>query len=527
MKRTLTRQIMSVIICLLACTVGACFLVNSTFLSRYYTMQKKHLLVDSYEELEEACEDNTLYSSSFDAEFENMCSTQNLEILIISADGSALRTSLFDTQLIQQQLRDAMFSGRENSEILDETDDYRIQRIFDSGMDDEEYLILWGTLSDGNVILMRTAMESIRESVEISNHFLLYIAVCAIVIGACVSVVISRRITRPILQLTDISEKMVQLDFDAKYQREDRFVKRNGKKRKGPVPAAMKDNEIDELGAHMNELSEALEKTISELKAANNELMRDIEKKEEIDEMRKEFLSNVSHELKTPIAIIQGYAEGLQECVNDDPESRQFYCDVIVDEAKKMNQMVQKLLTLNRLEFGNTQLSIERFDVTELIMGVVNSSHILMDQKGIRIEMNLPKEYVWADEFEIEEVVTNYLSNAINHAEGEKVIRIFYTKKESTLRVSVFNTGEPIPEDSLDKIWIKFYKVDKARTREYGGSGIGLSIVKAIMESHHQDYGVINRENGVEFWFELDQAGIYGAAKKKEEPDLKALPSGD
>ena len=116
---------------------------------------------------------------------------------------------------------------------------------------------------------------------------------------------------------------------------------------------------------------------------------------------------------------------------------------------------------------------------------------------------NLEEAWVWGDEFKVEEVITNYMSNAINHADGGKVIRVFYTRFEDKLRVSVFNTGQPIPEDDIDKIWVKFYKVDKARTREYGGSGIGLSIVKAIMDSFHQQCGVINHEDGVEFWMEL------------------------
>ena len=178
-----------------------------------------------------------------------------------------------------------------------------------------------------------------------------------------------------------------------------------------------------------------------------------------------------------------------------------------MDEADKMNKMVKKLLTLNQLEFGNNQVTMERFDITELIQGVVNSSSILLEQKEIQIEADLAPEYVWADEFQIEEVITNYLSNAMNHADGEKKIRIFYTKKEDCLRISVFNTGKPIPEEDLDRIWIKFYKVDKARTREYGWSGIGLSIVKAIMDSLHQKCGAINHPDGVEFWLELDQGG--------------------
>ena len=131
------------------------------------------------------------------------------------------------------------------------------------------------------------------------------------------------------------------------------------------------DDELGRLGASINELSSKLEFTISELKTANNELQKDIEQKVQIDEMRKEFLSHVSHELKTPIALIQGYSEGLKDNILDDEESKEFYCDVIADEAKKMNRMVQKLLTLNQIEFGNNQVNMERFDITEMIRNMV------------------------------------------------------------------------------------------------------------------------------------------------------------
>ena len=348
---------------------------------------------------------------------------------------------------------------------------------------------------------MRTALESIRESASISNRFMGYVGLFAILISAVIVIFVSKGITTPILELTNISKRMTELDFDIKYQSHKKYT-----------------NEIDELGMHINNLSEALERTISELKGANNQLKLDIEKKTQIDEMRKEFLSNVSHELKTPLALIQGYAEGLKECINDDAESRDFYCEVIMDEADKMNQMVKKLLTLNQLEFGNDKVVIERFDMTELIKGVLNSTTILMMQNGITAEF-LEDEpmYVWADEFKIEEVMTNYLSNAVNHADLNKRIKIFYTKKADCVRISVFNTGEPIPEEDIDNIWIKFYKVDKARTREYGGSGIGLSIVKAIMESLNRECGVINHKDGVEFWLELD---TNASSNRKEEPKI-------
>ena len=170
-----------------------------------------------------------------------------------------------------------------------------------------------------------------------------------------------------------------------------------------------------------------------------------------------------------------------------------------------MNRMVKKLLTLNQLEFGNDTVDMSRFDILELIRGVINASALLAEQKGVEVILDASGPlYVWGDEFKVEEVFTNYLSNAFNHADGEKRIVVSCKKRDALLRVSVFNTGEPISEEETDKIWEKFYKVDKARTREYGGSGIGLSIVKAIMDSFHQNCGVCSHEDGVEFWFELE-----------------------
>ena len=504
MKRSLTKQIMAIIISLVVGTIVVCFLLNTSFLGTFYTMQKKNLLMESYETIQNASDEGSLYSSEFDQEFDKLCSNQNLSIIIMSADGTPMRSSVNDIRLIQKQFLNVIFGTTTGDRVMARTDHYILEHVQDADMNNEDYLVLWGTLDDGNLILMRTAMDGIRESSKIANQFLLYVGSCAIAGSVLLSILISRRITKPIVQLSEISQKMVDLDFNAKY------VRGGWKKNcKGSLPKPSQiekmenGNEIDQLGLHMNQLSDQLERTISELKTANNELMRDIEKKEQIDEMRKEFLSNVSHELKTPLALIQGYAEGLQACINDDAESRNFYCEVIMDEADKMNKMVKKLLTLNQLEFGNDQVYMERFNITELIQGVVNSSSLLLEQKGITVEMDLPEEYVWADEFKVEEVITNYLSNAMNHTEGEKKIRIFYEKKDTCLRISVFNTGKPIPEEDIDNIWIKFYNVDKARTRAYGGSGIGLSIVKAIMDSFHQECGVINHEDGVEFWLEL------------------------
>ena len=312
-----------------------------------------------------------------------------------------------------------------------------------------------------------------------AEKFLLFVVVFSLLSGCAFMYWQSRRIAKPIEELSGVSQKLTERDFSVRAKNYGTY------------------QEISVLAHNFNMMADEMQDYIQKLESSKDALER-------FNKMRNDFTANITHELKTPLALIQGYAEGLQECINDDAESREFYCEVIIDEADKMNRMVKKLLTLNQLEFGNDQVIMERFDMTELIRGVANSTRILMEQKGIRLELeNSEEAWVWGDEFKVEEVITNYMSNAINHADGEKLIRVFYTRSEDKLSVSVFNTGQPIPEEDIEKIWVKFYKVDKARTREYGGSGIGLSIVKAIMDSFHQRCGVINHEDGVEFWMEL------------------------
>ncbi len=496
-RRSISSQIGLVIVALVAGTVLLCWFLNTTFLGRYYGRMKVTQLESSFRIIDRVAEKDGIGNADFDVQFDRISANGNIEILIMSSDGTIVRSTSNDSDNLKKQFLDVLFGAQADNgrKDVEKTDNYAIVQVTDNRMA-SEYLVLWGTLGDGNLIMMRTALESIRESVQISNRFLAYIGLGGLAVSILVIVFVTGRITRPIRRITQIAGQMAQLDFSAKYD------------------PGHDSTEIEQLGLYMNRLSAALEQAISELKTANNELKSDIEKKEQIDEMRKEFLSNVSHELKTPLALIQGYAEGLQECINDDAQSRSFYCDVIMDEAGKMNRMVQKLLTLNHLEFGNDPITIDRFDITELISGVIANNSLLLQQNGIRLHFEEQESYVWGDEFQIEEVITNYLSNAIHHVAGERLIRIFYTDEEDTLRIHVFNTGSTIPEEDIAHIWDKFYKVDKARTREYGGSGIGLSIVKAIMERHHRTCGLCNREDGVEFWFELDKNAVAQAVKE-------------
>ncbi|MBR1930145.1 MAG: HAMP domain-containing protein [Lachnospiraceae bacterium] len=484
MKHSIRRQFSLIFIGLMVGTLLLCLLVNSLFLGRYYQRSKERVIFAAYDSIKQAANSDSYGSEQFQQELESVCTRYNISICIMDVQSRIKYVSSNGGRELEARLIGYVFDfPMDVVEVLETDEEYVLQR---TSADESEYLELWGRLNSGISFLMRTPMESIRESAKIANRFFIYVGCVGAMAGGVIIWFVSRRITRPILKLNEISEQMVQLDFEAKYQDKAR-------------------NEIDLLGENINKLSETLEHSISELKTANNELLNDIAQKEQIDEMRKEFLANVSHELKTPIALIQGYAEGLQEGINDDLESRNFYCEVIVDEASKMNRMVQELLTLNQLEFGNDVINMERFDIVEMIENYVQSASILTKQNDIRVQMeNYEPIYVWADEFKIEEVFMNYFTNAVNHCTGEKIINICLEQLEAKVRVKVFNTGTPIPEEAINHIWEKFYKVDKARTREYGGSGVGLSIVKAIMDSMHQEYGVENFNNGVLFWFELD-----------------------
>lgn len=489
MTHSIRRQLALIFIGLMAGTIFLCWLMNILFLGEYYIRSRTEIIYEAYHKIQQAANSDTYSTEAFRKELNDVCGIYNITVYVMDANSRLKYASINGGEELEKRLTAYIFGFfTDEVEIIEEGDGYVVQKLHTEG---EDFLEMYGRLSTGISFIMHTPLESIRESAKIANRFLAYMGIVAALAGGVIVWFVSTKITKPILELNRISEKMVHLDFEAKYEGGAR-------------------NEIGLLGENINKLSASLERSISELKTANNELQKDIERKEQIDAMRREFLANVSHELKTPIALIQGYAEGLSEGVNDDPESRSFYCEVIVDEASRMNNMVKKLLTLNQLEFGNDVVAMERFDVTALVKNYVQSAGILTRQNEITVRMEeYGPVYAWGDVYKTEEVFMNYFSNAVNHCRAvagnsDKLIVVSLEQREGKVRIGVFNTGQPIPEESVPHLWEKFYKVDKARTREYGGSGVGLSIVKAIMESMNQKYGVENYNNGVLFWFELD-----------------------
>ncbi len=482
-RRSIGAKLTLVLILVLAVSLVTIGIINAGFLAPYYQYNKTNRLKEAYLQITElTSKDEDLTDS-----LKELSMKDNIEITITDADFQ---------KIVYATGRDAerniirlfgYYTGLYGGvDVLDQNANYTIQETEDMHMS-TTYLEMWGQLSNGNLFLLQTPLQSLTTAARLSTMFYIVIGIIVTVISTFLSYLLMNRYTRPIRQLNELSKKMANLDFNAKY-------------------TGQTNDEIGQLGQSFNKMSDELEHTISELKSANNELQKDNDKKTQIDEVRREFLNNVTHELKTPIALIQGYAEGLKDNVAEDAQSRDFYCDVIIDEAAKMNNMVKQLLTLNRLEFGNDMIEMERFDLTQLISGVIRGMQVMIADNHATVSfLETQPVYVWGDEFKIEEVITNYLSNACHHVSGERKIEVTMEKRaDDEVWVTVFNTGEPIPKDSIDHVFEKFYKVDKARTRAYGGSGIGLSIVKAIMENHHQKYGVKNYNNGVAFYFTMD-----------------------
>ncbi|GHU62296.1 two-component sensor histidine kinase [Clostridia bacterium] len=494
MKHSIQVKLMVLFVGLTTAAFLFCWLLNSWCLEPYYMSEKQNHFKKAYQTIDKVfrTEDSSMSWELLYRFLSQFCDRNHLAMILYSSEGIPVFSSTQDIDYMWSKLQSYLLEDPTNQfEVLKKTDNYQIVKDYDQ-RSQSYYIEMWGFFSDRALFLMSMPLASIRDSIAISNRFFVYISVIVVFLSALAILWTTRGITKPILRLTAISKKMSSLDFTEIYH-------------------GNSHDEIQVLGDNFNHLAQTLELTISQLQSANVQLQKDIQEKIRIDQQRKEFLSNVSHELKTPIALIQGYAEGLTENILEDEQSKQNYYQVIQEEAEKMSKIVQQLLTLSHLESGKDILEYRDFDLIQLLKTMLNSLTILFQQKGIEvIFVEEESLFVYADEFKIETVLMNYLSNALNHAEGKKQIRVSIEKDfiAHQVKVFVFNTGKAIPEKDLGQIWDKFYKVDKSRTREYGGSGVGLSIVKAIIEAHRQSLGVINKDDGVEFWFSVKMKAL-------------------
>ena len=459
-------------------------IINNVVLETFYLYSKTTTAIHISEAINSYY--NGIYTYSINDKLREQERTNNIDILILDDSFNVVYCS--NQEIIDSvNILSSVYNIRSN--LVYSQNNILVQRVEESK--NNQYLLLRADLDNGYINYIKIQVQPIKETVRISNDLLLIIGVLMIIIAAVIASIIANKFTRPILQLNSITKRMANLDFSQRYRISDT------------------EDEINMLGRNINEMSDKLELTIGRLRSNNTKLEQNIEEKSKIDEMRKQFISDVSHELKTPIALIQGYAEGLIENVNSDEESRKFYAEVILDESNKMDEMVKRLLELMKLEYQERKFNDTEFDLTELIKEELRRNTVVLKENNIKVEFDEKKKVkVFADQEYIEQVVNNYLSNAMKHAEeknGEKKIIIRTENKKDKIRLYVYNTGENIPKENINKIWGRFYKVDSSRNRNQGGTGIGLALVKAIMNNYNNEYGVRNLENGVEFYCDINK----------------------
>ena len=474
----------TVIIFLVLCLI----IINSAVLKSFYLYSKTNTIKKVYTRINEYYQEPSL-DVNLENELRKIAYMNNFDILIKTDRDLIVFSTNKDFLNSLEKITECPNNG-EN--IIYKDENMTIRKIEDEAST-MNYVLLTGKLINKNDLFIRIPIAPIDESVRISNNVLILIGITTLFIASFAISFVSRKFTEPILELNNITNKVSNLDFTQKYRITD------------------SDDEINELGRNINTMSDKLENTIKKLKDTNRDLEKDIEEKSKIDEMRKQFISDVSHELKTPIALIQGYAEGLVENVNDDEESRKFYAEVILDESNKMDRLVKELLELMKLEYGKREFNDKKFDLAESINEVIRKCDVVLKEKKINVVFNnIEAVYVFADDFYIEQIVTNYFTNAIKHVKeinGTKQINInIEIVEENKLRVYIFNSGNNIDEEEIDRIWGRFYKVDSSRNRNDGGSGIGLSLVKAIQNNYKNGYGVRNKQGGVEFYFDINLA---------------------
>lgn len=349
-----------------------------------------------------------------------------------------------------------------------------------------KYIVYGCFFGNGKALQIYYPLDTITKNAQTASWALFALSIIALFVYYAATYIFAVAIINPVATISSTSKKIADLDFSQRCP-------------------SFRISELDELSRSINTLSASLENALSELKTENQQLEHDIEKERSLEKTRRNFVANASHELKTPISIIQGYAEGMKYGIGCD--SAEEFCDIIIEESEKMNQLIIKLLEFLHIGSGEYPFSLSRFYLDELLMSHLGSVEQLYREKGITLHTDINTNlYAEGDPTLLKIVFNNYISNAISHAGHEKEIHVSVKDSQDFYTVSVYNSGNPIDENDIDNIWQSFYRADKAHSRAEGRFGLGLSIVASIQELHKQDYTVKNVDGGVEFSFNVKKA---------------------
>ena len=330
-------------------------------------------------------------------------------------------------------------------------------RIYDSK---DGYYELIGILDSGYLIVIRTSEQNVNESITFAARLFSSVSAVLLMLEVVFVLIVTNSFSKPIIEMSRVAKQMSKLNFNAKVE-----VKSN--------------DEIGDLGRSMNELSSKLHYSISELKEANLQLSRDIKKKEELEEMRSEFLSHVSHELKTPLTSISGYAELIETGLAQGEDCKKFAGNIRTETAR-LQTLIGDILRLSELD---TIASASLDDVVDIAAVAKECKERLTGQaekKDVRISIHGTSKPIKGNHTELTELIYNLIDNAIKYNRENGNIDI--TIEDN--RFIIADTGIGMPKESIPRIFERFYRVDKSRSRAKGGTGLGLSIVKHIADRH-------------------------------------------
>lgn len=333
-------------------------------------------------------------------------------------------------------------------------------------------------------ILIRTPINIMEDAVIKSITLLMIIFIPITIIILVLTGLFSKKFTNPIIKITEKTSKIEKLDFS-----DDLNIKGS--------------DEITILAKSVNNLSSTIESTLEELNDKNLSLKKFIEKEKENEVLRREFVSSVSHELKSPIAVISGYAQALEAGIISNDEDKSYYIGVINEEAERMQIIVNDLLDLYKLESNAFKLDVKEFSLDILMKRIVKKNDLRFAENNIKLITNIESVSIIGDEIRIEQAIQNYINNAISHVDDKKVLKVKLVNKDNTAIISVYNSGKNIEGENINIIWQGFVRIDKVRNYKEKRVGLGLAIVKQIVRLHNGTYGIINKENGVEFYIKL------------------------
>lgn len=345
----------------------------------------------------------------------------------------------------------------------------------------DSLVIFVARVNDTQILFSEKPLNVLRESSKLVSRFLTFSGAVTVLIGSLSIFILSKRLTQPIIEIEEQANRIAKLDFEQ-------------------PNSVVQNDEIGSLGTAVNLIATALSDNIGALNRANEQLKDEIENERRLERMRRQFVTNVSHELKTPMSMIIGYADGLKYGIAKEPNQVDHYCDVILSESDKMNTLINDLLDMSAYQEGQLPMQQSSFNFSSTIEKTMALYIEQANLQGIQLHTKIESDIsLTGDQFRVEQVLRNLLSNAFKHVSENGIIEVGMRKVENEALLWVYNEGESIPKDEVDAIWMSFYRGSIARDKQIDGFGIGLALVKEIVNKHNGSVCVRNLENGVSF----------------------------